>query len=215
MTGEDLKFAAVAFSAIFFVVDPIISVPVFLAITSRDSRAKKREMAGRASLACFLLLTFFALSGSLLFKVFGISIGGFRVAGGVMLFLMAVDMIRAKPSPTRTTEEEQEESTHKEDVAIVPLAMPMLCGPGAIATVIMLMSKAAWKPAQTASVFLSIGITSLICWLCLSASTWSERFLSKTLTRVIERVMGLLLAAIAVEFVAGGLRDLFPIVGRV
>jgi multiple antibiotic resistance protein len=214
MTSEDFKFGIMALSAIFFVVDPIVSLPVFLAITCRDTPARRRDTAVRAAVACCVLLCFFAAAGGILFKVFGISIGAFRIAGGFMLFLTAIDMMRAQTSPIKTTPEEQEESVEKEDVAIVPLAVPMLCGPGAIATVVVLMSRAAWKPVQTASIFLAIIITSLVSWILLHASTWTEKLFSKTATRVVERVMGLLLAAVAVEFVVGGIRDLFPGLSR-
>ncbi len=214
MTTNDLTFAIVTLSAVFFVVDPVVVVPLFLAITRTDPPQKKRSIALRASVAAFVTLAVFALAGGVIFRAFGISLGAFKIAGGLMLFLMSVDMMRAQPSRTRSTIEEQEEGLAKEDVAIVPMAIPMLAGPGAIATVMVLMSRAAWKPLPTASVFAAIALTCLVTWLLLRSAALAERFLSQTTIHVLERVMGLLLAAVAVEFVIGGLRDLLPTMTR-
>ncbi len=210
MSGEDLRFGVVALSAVFFVVDPFVAVPFFMAITSGDSAEKRRRAALRASLAAFVTLALFAVAGGILFRAFGISLGAFKIAGGLLLFLMAVDMMRAQPSRTRSTPEEHQEGVAKDDVAIVPMAIPMLAGPGAIATVMMLMSRAAWRVVPTTSVFVAITVTCLATWILLRSATAAQRFLSKTTLHVVERVMGLLLAAVAVEFVVGGLRDLLP-----
>ena len=210
MSGDDLKFAIVAFSAVFFVVDPFVAVPFFMAITSGDSAEKRRSAALRASIAAFVTLAAFAVAGGVIFQAFGITLGAFKIAGGLMLFLMAVDMMRAQPSRTRSSDEEREEGVAKDDVAIVPMAIPMLSGPGAIATVMVLMSRAAWKPIPSASVFLAIAVTCFVTWMLLRSAAAAERFLSKTTLHVLERVMGLLLAAVAVEFVVGGIRDVMP-----
>jgi multiple antibiotic resistance protein len=214
MTADDLTFTLVALSAVFFVVDPVLVVPIFLAITSGDSAAKRRQTAARASLMAFVTLTVFALAGGLIFRAFGISLGAFKIAGGLLLFLTSIDMMRAEKARTRSSHEEEAESLAKEDVAIIPMAIPLLAGPGAIATVMVLMSRADWRPMPTAAVFASILITCLIAWLLLRSSILAERFLTRTTINVAERVMGLLLAAIAVEFVVGGIRDLFPSLTR-
>jgi len=213
MSAEDFRFAVVALSAVFFVVDPFVAVPFFMAITAGDPVEKRRSAAARASFAAFVTLTLFAVAGGFLFRAFGISLGAFKIAGGLMLFLMALDMMRAQPSRTRSTPEEHDEGVAKEDVAIVPMAIPMLSGPGAIATVMVLMSRAAWKPWRTAAVFAAITITCVATWILLRSATAAERFLSKTTLHVLERVMGLLLAAVAVEFVVGGLKDALPSLG--
>ena len=208
MTDEDLKFGVVALSAVFFVIDPLANMPVFLTITSSFSPVQRKRIAGRAAFATWVLLCFFAVAGGLVFKAFGISLGAFKVAGGIMLLLMSIDMMRAQPSPTRTTVEEQDDSRDRDDIAIFPLATPMLAGPGAIATVMVLMSRAAWHPVRTPAVFVAITITCAVAWLLMRSAASAERFLPKTLLRAFERVMGLLLAAVAVEFIAGGVRDL-------
>jgi multiple antibiotic resistance protein len=204
----DLKFGVVALSAVFFVIDPFATAPIFLSITSGDSADQRRRTAARAALAAWVVLSVFALAGGVIFKAFGISLGAFKIAGGVMLLLMAIDMMRAQPSPTRSTVEEQVESQSRDDVAIFPLAIPMLAGPGAIATVMVLMSRAAWHPVRTPLVFAAVTITCVAAWLLMRSAARAERLLPKTLLRAFERIMGLLLAAIAIEFIAGGVRDM-------
>lgn len=208
MSDEDIKFAVVALSAVFFVVDPLAILPIFLTITSGDSIEQRRRTAARAAFATWVILSIFAIAGGVIFQAFGISLGAFKIAGGLMLLLMAVDMMRAHPSPTRSTVEEQQESQARDDVAIFPLAIPMLAGPGAIATVMVLMSRAAWRPAATTAVFLAVTVTCVAAWLLMRSAASAERLLPKTLLRAFERVMGLLLAAVAVEFIAGGVRDM-------
>ncbi len=208
MTDADLKFALVALSAVFFVIDPLANVPLFLTITRGFSPEQRRKVALRAAFATWLILSIFAFAGGLIFQAFGISLGAFKIAGGLMLLLMSIDMMRAQPSPTRTTIEEQDESRARDDVAIFPMAIPMLAGPGAIATVMVLMSRAAWHPVTTAAVLLAVTITCLVAWLLMRAAANAERMIPKTLLRAFERVMGLLLAAVAVEFIAGGVRDM-------
>lgn len=208
MTEEDLKFAVVALSAMFFVIDPIANVPIFLTITASESVAARRRIARRAALATWVTLSIFAFAGGLIFQAFGISLGAFKIAGGLMLLLMSVDMMRAQPSPTRTTAEEQGEASGREDIAIFPMAIPMLAGPGAIATVMVLMSRAAWHPVRTTAVFVAVTVTCVLVWLLMRSAASAERLLPKTLLRAFERIMGLLLAAVAVEFIAGGIRDM-------
>lgn len=209
--GEELKFGIVALSAIFFVIDPFAVVPIFLTITSGDSEEQRRRTAARAALAAWTTLCVFAIAGGLIFKAFGISLGAFKIAGGLMLLLMAIDMMRAQPSRTRSTEEEQRESQKRDEVAIFPLAIPLLAGPGAIATVMVLMSRAAWRPVSTLMVFVAVSVTCVACWLMMRSAARVERVLPKTLMRAFERLMGLLLAAVAVEFIAGGVRDMLGV----
>ncbi|MBL9019624.1 MAG: MarC family protein [Myxococcales bacterium] len=208
MNESDWAFAAVALSAVFFVIDPLANVPIFLTITAGDTTQQRRSTALRAAMAAWITLCVFALAGGVIFKLFGISLGAFKIAGGIMLMLMSIDMMRAQPSRTRTTEEEQAEGRSKDDVAIFPLAIPMLAGPGAIAMVMVLMSRAAWKPIPTAAVFVAVTATCLAAWLLMRSAASADKYLPKTVLRAFERIMGLLLAAVAVEFVAGGVRDM-------
>jgi multiple antibiotic resistance protein len=209
-----LTFGLVAFSAVFFVVDPLAVLPIFLAITATETPAQKRATALRAAITCGITLTVFAAAGSLIFRFFGITLGAFKIAGGVLLFIVALDMMQARPSRTRSTPEEEKEGVGKADVAIIPLAIPLLSGPGSIATVMVLMSRHK-QLVYAIPVFVSILITAIITWLMLRGAEWMERRLSKTFMNVVTRVMGLILAAVAVEFVISGVKDVLPtLMGR-
>jgi multiple antibiotic resistance protein len=201
-----IAFALAAFSAIFSVVDPLGAVPVYLAMTASDSKEHKRRMALRAAVSVFVILAVFAASGVFILKFFGISLGAFRIAGGVLLFLLAVDMVRAQPSRQRTTPEEQQEGMDKPDVSLFPLAFPILSGPGSVATVMVLMARAhGW--AEYVIVYAAVGVTALSCWVTLFVASIAGKRVSQTGLNVLHRVMGLLLAAIAVQFVVDGARD--------
>ncbi|HEY1585844.1 MAG TPA: MarC family protein [Polyangia bacterium] len=202
-------FGLVAFSAIFFVVDPLAVLPIFLAMTANESPEQKRATALRAAITCGITLTVFAAAGTLIFRFFGITLGAFKIAGGVLLFLVALDMMQARQSRTKSTPEEEKEGIEKADVAIIPLAIPLLSGPGSIATVMVLMSRHSTF-VYTIPVFISILLTALITWLMLRGAGWIERHLSKTFMNVVMRVMGLILAAISVEFVIAGIKDVLP-----
>jgi len=199
----------VAFSAIFFVVDPLAVLPIFLAMTANESPEQKRATALRAAITCGITLTVFAAAGTLIFRFFGITLGAFKIAGGVLLFLVALDMMQARQSRTKSTPEEEKEGIEKADVAIIPLAIPLLSGPGSIATVMVLMTRHATF-VYTIPVFISILLTALITWLMLRGAGWIERHLSKTFMNVVMRIMGLILAAISVEFVIAGIKDVLP-----
>ena len=204
-----LAFALSAFSAVFSVVDPLGVVPVYLAMTAADSREHKRRTAVRASIAMFVTLAIFAASGRYILNFFGISLGAFRMAGGVLLLLLAIDMLRAQKSRQKSTPEEEAEAVEKPDVSIFPLAIPMLSGPGAVATVMVLMTRAQGL-LQSGIVFIAIGITAVITFIVLIGATFAEKRLGRTGINVLHRVMGLLLAAIAVQFIVDGARDVLP-----
>jgi multiple antibiotic resistance protein len=205
--GEYLTHFLVSLSAVFFVVDPIGVVPIFLAITAGDSAEKIRRTALRACLVAGGLLLFFAVFGGVIFQVFGVSLAAFRVAGGILLLITALDMLRARPSETRTSHTEQQEGVHKEDVALVPLAMPLLAGPGAIASAMVLMSKGETL-TMALPVLAAIVLTFVASYFILRASNLVLLVLKQSGVAILERVMGLILAAIAVQFMADGAKDL-------
>jgi multiple antibiotic resistance protein len=208
---EALATFLVALSAIFFVVDPLSAVPIFLAMTRKDSVEKRRETALRAAVTAALVLSSFALGGAWIFKLLGIGLPAFKVAGGVVLLLLALDMIRTQPSKTRITEGEVEEGAGKDDIAIVPLAMPLLAGPGSIATAVVLMARARGGPWwQMVAVLLAIVVTCASTWLILAGSARTERVLGKTTLAILERAAGLLLVAIAIQFMMDGLGEGLP-----
>jgi len=205
-----ISFSLVALSAVFFVVDPLGVVPIFLAVTSGDSPEKMERTAFRASLTACGLLVFFALFGTLIFKVAGISLGAFRVAGGILLLITGLDMLRARQVETRTSLEEETEASEKEDVAIVPLAVPLLAGPGAIATVMVLMSHGKGLVAAV-PVLVAVLLTCVASYFILRAASLVLRVLGQSGVAILQRVMGLILCAIAVQFIADGARELFKL----
>lgn len=155
-----LQFSFVALTSVFFLVDPITAIPTFLAMTTRDNRADRRRMARRAAWTCLIVLTAFACAGKLIFRLFGITLPAFKIAGGLILLLIGIEMLQARRSQTKETPPETEEGCEKEDVGMIPLGMPMLAGPGAISTVMVLMSAApTWWYALP--VFAAIAITAL------------------------------------------------------
>lgn len=204
-----MSFFLVAMPAVFFVVDPVGTVPLFLAMTARDAADKARSMAARACVVGGSVLAFFTLFGHWVFQVFGVSLAAFRTAGGVLLLITALDMLRAETSKTKTSPAETSEGVEKDDIAIVPLAMPMLAGPGAIATVMVLVSRDSNTLRNTVLVVLCIAITFVAAYLILRGAGVVQRVLRRSGVAILERVMGLILAAIAVQFIADGAKDLW------
>ena len=199
---------ALALPAVLFIVDPIGVVPLFVAMTAKDSAQKCRAMALRACVTAGGILVFFALFGTLVFQVFGVTLAAFRVAGGLLLMLTALDMLRARNPGTRTTEAETQEGSAQEDIAIVPLAMPLLAGPGAIATVMVLMAQNGPGLEGAVPVIASILITMVLAYLTLRSAHLVKKVLKQTGIAILERIFGLILAAIAVQFVFEGGREL-------
>jgi multiple antibiotic resistance protein len=201
------QFALVTFTSILFLVDPIAVVPTFLAITQGETVERRQATARRACLAATILLVVFAAAGNLIFRAFGITLPAFRIAGGAILWLVAMDMLRGE-RPTQESAEEIDEGIRKEDVAFTPLAMPLLAGPGAISTVMVLAGQAR-TPARAAVVYASIVVTLLISWVMLRVGDRVMMRFGQTGIRVIMRIMGLMLAAVAVQFIVTGIREAF------
>lgn len=196
-----------ALAAVFFIIDPFAATPTFLAITAGYSQARRKQMALRASVTCLVILTLFATVGKYLFRVFGISLPAFKFAGGLLLLLIALDMLQARRSRTRETPEEQSNACANEDVGIIPMGIPMLAGPGSISTVMVLVGQApTWR--DVIPVMLGIVVTSAVCYFVLAGATKVEELLGETGIRIFTRLMGLMLTAIAFQFFVSGLVDL-------
>lgn len=193
------------FTSVLFIVDPFAAVPTFLAMTERDSHAQRRVLARRGAWTCALTLIAFALGGSLIFRIFSITIGAFKIAGGVLIGLNALDMVQGRRSQQRETPAERAEGIQKDDVGIIPLGVPMLAGPGAISTV-MVLALGSKGPLLTAAVYVSIILTALISFYVLAAASLVERRLGQTGMRILTRLMGLVLCAIAVQFIIDGIK---------
>jgi MarC family membrane protein len=202
-----LQFSLVALTSIFFIVDPIAVVPSFLAMTARHSSAHRRRMAKQSAWTLFGVLTSFALAGSLIFKVFGITLPALKIAGGLLLFLVAIEMLEARRSGTQESEAERAEGEAKDEIGIAPLGVPMLAGPGAISTAMVLMGQSRYW-WQAVPVFLAIGLTAFASYVILASADRVRHRLGETGIKVLMRLMGLVLAAIAVQFVINGLMDL-------
>ena len=202
-----VRFSLLALSSIFFLVDPFAALPTFLAVTADQDNAKRVRTARKASLTALVILSAFALAGTWIFKLFGISLPAFEIAGGIILLLIGLDMLEAKRSATQETGGETEAAATKDDAGIVPMGIPMLAGPGAITSVMVLVGQAQSK-WQMAAIYAAIAVTAAICWLVLGSATRVAAALGDTGIRILIRVMGLLLVALAVQYFVNGFADL-------
>lgn len=201
------RFSLLALSSIFFLVDPFAALPTFLAVTAGADNVRRKAIARKATLTAWIVLTAFSIAGKYLFRLFGISLAAFEIAGGIILLLIGLDMLEAKRSPTQESSEEAEEAASKADAGIVPLGVPMLAGPGSITSVMVLVGQVqVWW--QMAAILGSILITAVICYLVLGNSDRVARGLGETGIRILVRVMGLLLVALAVQYFVNGMADL-------
>ncbi len=204
---EILQFSFVALSSIFFIVDPLAAIPSFLVMTAEDSEEKRRRAARQAAWTCFVVLTAFSLAGGLIFKLFGITLPAFKIAGGLVLFVVAYDMLQARRSGTQEVTEERLEGAQKDEIGVTPMGVPMLAGPGAMSTVMVLMGQSRnwWHIIPVLS---AVAITALASYYTLAGANQVRRYLGETGIRIMMRLMGLVLTAIAVQFVLNGLIDL-------
>ena len=200
-----LKEPLLIFTSVLFIVDPFAVVPSFLAMTERDTPAFRRVLAKRGAWTVAITLAVFALGGSAIFKVFGITIGAFKIAGGVLIGLNALDMVQAHRSQQRETAAERAEGIQKEDIGIMPLGVPMLAGPGAISTV-MVLALGSKSLLTTLTLYASIALTAFISYLTLAAASIVEKRLGQTGMKILTRLMGLVLCAIAVQFIIDGIK---------
>lgn len=204
-----VRFSVLALSSIFFLVDPFAAIPSFLAITESADAVRRRRMARKGTLTCFIVLTSFAVAGQLIFRMFGITLPAFEIAGGLILLLIGLDMLEARRSPTQETHGDTEEATAKEDAGIVPLGIPMLAGPGAISSVMVLVGQVpAFWGWQMGAILGSITITALVSYWVLAGAGKVRDVLGETGIRILVRIMGLLLVALAMQYFVNGITDL-------
>ena len=206
-----VRFSLLALSSIFFLVDPFAALPTFLGVTAGYDAARRVRTARKASLTAFVILSVFAFAGQFIFRLFGITLPAFEMAGGIILLLIGLDMLQAKRSPTQEAVGDTVAATQKDDAGIVPLGIPMLAGPGAITSVMVLVGQAQtggqtrW---QMIAILAAILITAATCYLVLGNSDKVARMLGDTGIRILVRIMGLLLVALAVQYFVNGLADL-------
>ncbi len=202
-----VRFSLLALSSIFFLVDPFAALPTFLAVTAGQEPAKRVRTARKASLTAFVILCAFAAAGQIIFRLFGITLPAFEIAGGIILLLIGLDMLQAKRSATQESTGETQEAATKDDVGIVPMGIPMLAGPGAITSVMVLVGQAIDLKERLA-IYSAIVITCAASFLVLGSAVRVARIMGDTGIRILVRIMGLLLVALAVQDFVNGLADL-------
>jgi multiple antibiotic resistance protein len=190
---------------LFVVVDPVGLAPIFAALTQGESPAAKRRLAIRGTFIAGTILVIFVLAGDSLLSVLGIGMPAFQIAGGLLLFLLAVDMVFARQSGMRsTTEREHREAEAKKDISVFPLAIPLIAGPGALTTVLLMVGEQGDDPAVIGTVLAVVFLVLLATLVSLFFSTRLMSFLGETGANVVSRVLGVILAALAVQFVLDG-----------
>ena len=201
-----IEHAVAAFVTLFVVVDPIGVAPIFAALTARDAPAERRRQAHHGVLLAAAVLLVFALGGEFVLARLGISLPAFRIAGGLLLLLLAIDMVMARQSGLRaTTPDEEAEGARKSDIAVFPLAIPLIAGPGALTSVMLLMGSASGDLIAQMTVIAVLLVVLAISWVCLLLALKLVRHLGVTGINVITRVLGLVVAALAVQFMIDGL----------
>ncbi|MCE5339101.1 MAG: MarC family protein [Methanomicrobiaceae archaeon] len=207
-----LSFALLSFSSIIIVVNPLAATLLFVSLTGTMDRAAKLKVARDSSEFALVVLLIFTIAGGWILQLFGISIEAFRIAGGLLLFGIGMDMVYAKTSRTQMTATEKYEGQDADDVAVMPLAIPMIAGPGAITSTIVLMNEAmSMSIAAIAIVPLAAGTAIGITYYMMQHSDIIVRRIGQREYRAVNRLMGMLLIAIAVQFILIGIRAAFPI----
>jgi multiple antibiotic resistance protein len=197
------------FITLLAIVNPIGAIPIVMALTADASEEEFRRTTRTTVTAVLIILLAALFTGEFLLGFFGISVNSFRVAGGILLLLMALSMLHARQSAITFSKEEARDGS-RESVAVVPISMPLLAGPGAISTVILYTHKS-HAPLHYLFMVLEILLLVLLLWLAFLAIPWISRHTTQTGINIFSRVMGLILAAIAVEFIANGVKGLFPL----
>jgi multiple antibiotic resistance protein len=187
------------------VVDPIGLVPLVIGLTAGTQPRERGRIITRATLIAGGVILFFGAFGRVLFQSLGISLFAFDIAGGALLFLVAIDMLFGRPSGARETPREEAEAQLREDVSVFPLAIPLIAGPGTIASVILLVSTANNDPTQLGAIAVAAILTLLLAWMAMMGSRVIEQRIGTTGILVFSRILGMLLAALAVQFVLNGI----------
>jgi len=205
---ETVTFFVYAFTSVFTIVNPIGGIITFISLTAGMSSTERKEVAKRSvTIACGLAIIF-ALSGELILRFFGVTVDSLRVAGGVLLFIVALDMLHARIPRGRMTAEEMKDAANREDISVFPIAMPLLTGPGAITTVIVVIRTGQTLELKVITI-VAILLTFALAYLIFRFADELNKILGVTGSLVITRVMGLLLGAIAVNFIATGIWNIY------
>lgn len=205
---EAINSILVTFMALFFTIDVLGVIPAFISLTVNSTIEHRKKMANKGVFIATLILLFFALSGAVVLNILGIKLAAFRIAGGILLLIVAIDMVLAKPTKAENPEE-QEEALHKEDISVFPLAIPLLSGPAAITMLILFMKQAEGDFVHQLVILSALFANMLICWLVLRFAVTISKFLGKTGINVLIRIFGILLTALSCQFFIDGIAEAF------
>lgn len=203
--GEIITFGLLAFTSFFTLINPLGVMPIFMTMTSTLQKEERAKVARKASLIALIIIILFALSGQLLINFFGISINSFKIVGGVIFFLMGMDMLQARLGKVKI--KDSEVKAYANDISITPLAIPMICGPGAITNAIVMMEEAS-SFAMQGILLTAIVLVILLTYIILFSSSKIIKALGETGNNVMMRLMGLIVMVIAVEFFFSGLKPI-------
>ena len=206
------SFFFIAFTTLITIVNPIGAIAPFIAVTHGYTRRQQRRLAQKAVFVAGAALVACAAVGSVVFKFYGITLPAVKVAGGILVLLVSIDMLHAKESRTKGTQEETQEAADKESAGIFPLAIPLLTGPGSILSTFMLMDQADSVASQL-SVYFSIALVMATTFVVLTQAHHLTRLLGQTGLNVLSRLMGLVLASIAMQFILDGIKGALPGLG--
>jgi len=197
------------FVVFFVVVEPISLVPLFAGLTEGASQRYKQLMAGKAVLIALAICVLFALVGARFLDIMGITLSSFRIAGGTLLFLISLEMVFARTSGTRSTTPEREEAKTREDISVFPLAFPFIAGPGALATILLEAGEVSGKPLLFSGFLAVVALVLIVCWVLMLATPKLMKVVGVTGANVMSRLSGVILAALAVQFISDGIRGSF------
>jgi multiple antibiotic resistance protein len=201
----DVRFVATAIATAITIIDPIGMIPMTLGATARMSAQRRNQIVDQAVLVAAGVILFMGVVGRVLLDYLGITLPAFMIAGGILLFLISIDMLFARPTRAKRTEAEEREAAQAENPAVFPLAVPMIAGPGTIATVLLLVNLSRGDRYDLTIVALAYALALFVTWLCMRASTLLLRVIGTTGIHVVSRLLGIILAALAVQFVLNGL----------
>lgn len=213
MAGDTLTFSLLALSSLIIIVNPLAATLTFVSLTSGMEEGSRLRVASESCRYALIILLAFALLGGIILQLFGITIEAFRIGGGILLFLIGMEMVYARTSRAKLTATEKYESREAEDISMTPLAIPMIAGPGAITTTIVLMNEAVGSYLEAGIVLASILVSILLTFVMMSRSDFIVARFGQKEFRAVNRLMGMMLIAIAVQFVIAGLLSAFPVLG--
>lgn len=214
MAGDLISFSLLCLSSVLIIVNPLGATLTYISLTTNLEKPVREQIIRDSCTIALVILVLVGIAGTAILQIFGISLEAFRIAGGILLFGIGMEMVYAKTSRTKLTATEKYESQDNEDVAVMPLAIPMIAGPGAITTTIVLTNEAIGiSTVAWVVIFVSIGVAIAITYFMMRNADYIIRKVGQRQYRVINRLLGMLLIAIAVQFVITGIKAAFPLMG--